>query len=101
MELGGREPPSGGRDRVGSSRQVDRQLENFCTCRAETKVQNMVQCSEICMLWADGYIRMRDAWTQKWLPPAFPTQSTFPALPVRLTGCCFPNCWKLEGNCWL
>lgn len=78
-----------------------RQLENFCTCRAESKVQNMVKCSEISVLWADGYIRMRDAGTQKWLPPAFPTQRTLPALPVRLTPCWFPHCWKLEGNCWL
>lgn len=82
LELGGREPPSGGRDRVGSSRQVDRQLENFCTCRAETKVQNMVPCSEICMLWADGYIRMRDAWIRNGYRQ--PSQHRAHSLPFQL-----------------
>lgn len=32
-----------------------RQLENFCTSRGESRVQNMIKCSEISVLWDDGH----------------------------------------------
>lgn len=55
LELGGREYPVVAR--IGWAHPDGaRQWEEFCTIRGESRVQNMVKCSEVSVLWTDEYV---------------------------------------------